>query len=292
VKDFAFIDAEKEKYPVGILCDTLGVSRAGYYAYAGRAPSPRTTRDTELGVQIADIHAQSRQAYGSPRVHDELHKRGERVSRKRVSRLMRERKLQGKRRRRFRVTTQSDHALPIAKNIVARDFSCMKPNEKWVGDITYIWTREGWLYLAVLIDLFSRRVVGWSMSESLATDLPLSALTMALQTRRPPRGLLHHSDQGCQYASAAYRHVLEQHGIVASMSRKGNCWDNAVAESFFATLKVELVRDVDFLTREQARREIFEYIEVFYNRQRRHSYIGYATPSGFEFKSEVSKKAA
>jgi putative transposase len=292
VSDFEFIDGEKAQYPIGVLCETLGVSRPGYYAHSRRGPSKRATRDTELGAKIIDIHRRSRRSYGSPRVHDELREGGDLVGRKRVIRLMQERDLRGKRRRRFRVTTESDHALPIAPNVIARDFSSTMPNEKWVGDITYIWTREGWLYLAVLIDLFSRRVVGWSMSESLSTELPLSALTMALQTRRPPRGLVHHSDRGCQYASALYRCVLDQHGLVASMSRKGNCWDNAVAESFFATLKVELVHDADFLTREHARREIFEYIEVFYNRLRRHSYIGYATPSGFELKSESSKKAA
>jgi putative transposase len=292
VNEFAFIDAEKARYPLGVLCKTLGVSRPGYYAHARRGPSAHATRDVELGAKIANIHAGSRKRYGSPRVHDALREGGERVSRKRVARIMKEQDLRGKRRRRFRVTTQSDHPFPIAGNVLARDFSCMKPDQKWVGDITYVWTREGWLYLAVLVDLFSRRVVGWSMSDSLATDLPLQALTMALETRRPHRGLVHHSDRGCQYASAEYRRVLEQHGLVASMSRRGNCWDNAVAESFFATLKVELVRDADFLTRDQARGEIFEYIEVFYNRQRRHSSLGYATPSGFEFRFEATMKAA
>ena len=289
---FEFIAAEKAQYPVGLLCEVLEVSRPGYYAHTRRGPSKRAKRDVVLGAKVAAIHARSRKSYGSPRVHDELRDEGERVSRKRVIRLMQERELCGKRRRRFRTTTQSDPALAVADNVVARDFSAAAPDEKWVGDITYIWTREGWLYLAVLIDLFSRRVVGWSMSDRLATDLPMAALSMALKTRRPPRGFVHHSDRGCQYASADYRRVVKEHGGVASMSRKGNCWDNAVAESFFATLKVELVRDADFVTREQARREVFEYIEVFYNRQRRHSYLGYATPNGFELDFDIVTKAA
>jgi putative transposase len=292
MNDFEFIDAEKAQYPVGLLCNTLSVSRPGYYAHTCRPPSKHTMRDARLGAKIAEIHARSGSSYGSPRVHDELREDGEHVGRKRVARLMQERELHGKRRRRFRITTQSNHALPLASNVLARDFSATAPNEKWVGDITYIWTREGWLYLAVLIDLFSRRVVGWSMGESLSTELPLRALTMAVTTRKPPRGLVHHSDRGCQYASADYRHVLEAHGIVASMSRKGNCWDNAVAESFFATLKTELIRDIDFLTRDQARREVFAYIEGFYNRRRRHSSLGYANPNKFELAFEQQAEAA
>lgn len=289
---FEFIDAEKAQYPIGVLCKALEVSRPGYYAHASRPPSKRAERDVALGAKIAAIHAESGKRYGSPRVHDELREDGERVSRKRVCRLMKERDLRGKRRRRFRVTTQSDHDMPIAPNLLARDFTASAPNQKWVGDITYIWTREGWLYLAVLIDLFSRRVVGWAMGDTLATELPLRALHMAIQTRRPPRGLIHHTDRGCQYASVAYRAVLEQHGMIASMSRKGNCWDNAVAESFFATLKTELVRDIDLLTRDHAKRELFAYIEGFYNRRRRHSSLGYANPNKVEMIFEWVEKAA
>ncbi len=292
MNDFEFIAAEKAQYPIGLLCKTLNVSRPGYYAHVRRPRSKHATRDESLGAKIVAIHTQSNRIYGSPRVHDELRDAGECVSRKRVIRLMRERDLRGKRRRRFRVTTQSDHALPLATNMLARDFNASAPNQKWVGDITYIWTREGWLYLAVLIDLFSRRVVGWSMSNRLTTDLPLRALTIAIASRRPPRGLVHHTDRGCQYASAEYRAVLAEHGLVASMSRKGNCWDNAVAESFFATLKTELVRDIDFITHEHARRKVFSYIEVFYNRQRRHSYLGYANPNRFELTFEESREAA
>jgi putative transposase len=289
---FEFIDAEKAQYPIGVLCKALDVSRPGYYAHTRRPPSKHATRDAALGAKIAEIHARSGKRYGSPRVHEELREDGEHVSRKRVSRIMKERDLRGKRRRRFRVTTQSEHDMPVAPNVLARDFSASAPNQKWVGDITYIWTREGWLYLAVLIDLFSRRVVGWSMSDSLATELPLRALQMAIHARRPPRGLVHHTDRGCQYASSDYRAVLEQHGLVASMSRKGDCWDNAVAESFFASLKTELVRDIDFLTRDQARREVFAYIEGFYNRRRRHSSLGYANPEKRELTFEQVAKAA
>jgi transposase InsO family protein len=289
---FEFIDAEKAQYPIGILCEALDVSRPGYYAHTRRPQSTHATRDITLGAKIAAIHAQSDKRYGSPRVHDELRDEGEHVSRKRVARIMKEQDLRGKRRKRFRVTTMSEHDMPIAPNLLDRDFTASAPNQKWVGDITYIWTRQGWLYLAVLIDLFSRRVVGWAMGDTLATELPLRALHMAIQTRRPPRGLIHHTDRGCQYASAEYRAVLEQHGIVASMSRKGNCWDNAVAESFFATLKTELVRDLDLLTHEHAKREVFAYIEGFYNRRRRHSSLGYATPDKVEMIFEWVEKAA
>jgi putative transposase len=292
MNEFEFIDAEKAQYPIEVLCEALDVSRPGYYAHARRPASKHAERDVALGAKIAAIHARSNKRYGSPRVHDELRDEGERVGRKRVARIMREHDLRGKRRRRFRVTTMSEHDMPIAPNVLARDFTASAPNQKWVGDITYIWTREGWLYLAVLIDLFSRRVVGWAMGDTLATELPLRALHMAIQTRRPPRGLIHHTDRGCQYASAEYRAVLEQHGIVASMSRKGNCWDNAVAESFFATLKTELVRDLDLLTRDHAKRELFAYIEGFYNRRRRHSSLGYATPDKVEMIFEWVEKAA
>jgi putative transposase len=292
MSEFEFIDAEKAQYPIALLCKALGVSRPGYYAHASRPRSKHAERDVALGAKIAAIHARSGKRYGRPRVHVELLEDGEHVSSKRVGRIMRERDLRGKRRRRFRVTTQSDHDFAIAPNLLARDFSATAPNQKWVGDITYIWTREGWLYLAVLIDLFSRRVVGWSMSESLSTELPLRALKMAIAARRPPRGLLHHTDRGCQYASVEYRSVLAHHGIVASMSRKGNCWDNAVAESFFATLKTELVRDLDLLTRDHARREVFAYTEGFYNRRRRHSFLGYANPNNFELAFEQQAEAA
>ena len=279
---FEFVDAQRALYSIEMLCNVLDVSRAGFYAWKKRGVSQRRIDDAMLAVEITKIHEESDKTYGSPRVHVALEKRSHRVSRKRVARIMRQRNLAGKRRRRFCITTTCDKTLPTAPNALARRFTQTAPNRAWVGDITYLWTREGWMYLAVLIDLCSRRVVGWAMGSSLATDLPLTALRMAIRTRRPPPGLVHHTDQGCQYASHAYRRELAAHGMICSMSRRGNCWDNAVAESFFATLKGEL--DIDFDTREQARLRCFEYIEGFYNRRRMHSSIGYEIPEQFESK--------
>jgi putative transposase len=280
---FAFIAAEKAMFPVRVLCRTLEVSRAGFYAWHTRPPAPRTVADQRLGVEIQAIHAESRQRYGSPRVHAELRHRGQRLGRKRVARLMRQHELCARRRRRFRVTTDSKHDLPVASNVLARQFAVAAPDTAWVTDITYLWTQEGWLYLAVILDLFSRAVVGWAMSSQITRQLTLQALTMALGRRRPPPGLLHHSDRGSQYASGDYRRALKAHGMVCSMSRRGNCWDNAVAESFFATLKVELgVHDSAWPTRVHAQGDVFEYIEAFYNGQRRHSTLAYLSPLAFE----------
>jgi putative transposase len=279
---FAFIAAEKAAFPVSLLCRTLGVSRAGFYASEARPPSARGQADERLGLEIAAIHAGSRQRYGSPRIHAELSERGCRTSRKRVARLMRERRLAARRRRRFRVTTDSRHPFPVAANVLARQFAQSTPDTAWVTDITYIPTGEGWLYLAVILDLCSRFAVGWAMSDRITRGLTLDALRMALARRRPPQGLLHHSDRGSQYASDDYQHALGQHGIVCSMSRRGDCWDNAVAESFFATLKVELVHDATWDTRAEARAALFDYIEIFYNGQRRHSALEYLSPRTFE----------
>jgi putative transposase len=279
---FAFIATEKAAFPVRVLCRTLHVSRAGFYAWHARSPAQRVGADERLGIEIAAIHAESRQRYGSPRIHAELQDRGCRTGRKRVARLMRVRGLAARRRRRFRVTTQSQHPFPIAPNLLARQFERAVPDQAWVTDITYIPTGEGWLYLAVILDLCSRFAVGWAMSERITDDLTLDALDMALARRRPAQGLLHHSDRGSQYASGDYQRVLAQHGIVCSMSRRGNCWDNAVAESFFATLKVELVHDATWNTRAAARRALFEYLEPFYNGRRRHSALGYLSPRAFE----------
>ena len=262
------------------------MSRAGFYAWQGRPPAPRARADNRLGLEIAAIHAESRERYGSPRVHAELADRGCRISRKRVARLMRARGLAARRRRRVRVTTHSRHPFPVAPNVLARQFERPQPDRAWVTDITYIPTGEGWLYLAVLLDLCSRLAVGWAMSERLTDDLTLDALGMALARRCPPQGLLHHSDRGSQYASGDYQRVLAQHGIVGSMSHRGNCWDNAVAESFFATIKVELVHDAAWATRAAARAELVEYLEVFYNGQRRHSALGYLSPRAFERQRE------
>jgi putative transposase len=279
---FAFIAAEKAAFPVSLLCRTLGVSRPGFYASQARPPAPRHGADERLSLEIATIHAESRRRYGSPRIHAELGARGYRTSRKRVARLMRARGLAARRRRQFRVTTDSRHPFAIAPNVLARQFERATPDQAWVTDITYIPTGEGWLYLAVIVDLCSRFAVGWAMSDRITRDLTLTALEMALARRRPPLGLLHHSDRGSQYASGDYRRTLDRHGIVCSMSRRGDCWDNAVAESFFATLKVELVHDAAWATRATARAELFDYIEAFYNGQRRHSALGYLSPRAFE----------
>jgi transposase InsO family protein len=289
---FAFIAVEKAGFPVRCLCRTLGVSRAGFYAWQERAPSLRARADERLGLEITAIHAESRQRYGSPRILAELGERGHRTSRKRVARLMRRQGLAARRRRRFRVTTDSRHPFPVAPNVLARQFARAAPDTAWVTDITYIPTGEGWLYLAVILDLCSRVVVGWALSDRIARHLTLDALDMALVHRRPPPGLLHHSDRGSQYASRDYQDVLATQGIVGSMSRRGDCWDNAVAESFFATLKVELVYATTWETRAAARSALFEYIEVFYNGQRRHSSLGYLSPRAFERRRAQQRAAA
>ena len=276
-----FITAQKATYPVTTLCRVLQVSRSAYYGAVDRPPPRRQTSDVGLSARIRAIHRASRRAYGSPRIHAQLRHEDVRVGRKRVARLMALEGLRGRRPRRWCRTTDSTHAHPVAPNVLERRFRAAGPNRVWATDITYIWTSEGWLYLAVVLDLFARRVVGWAMADHLRTELPLAALTMALGRRRPPTALLHHSDQGVQYASDAYQQVLQSHGIVCSMSRRGNCWDNAVVESFFATLKTELTDD-RWPTRRAARDAISEYIEVFYNAQRLHSSLGYRAPNDFE----------
>jgi transposase InsO family protein len=234
---YQFIDVERVNYPVRVLCRVLMVARSGYYAWSGRPTSSRAKANQRLLVKIRAIHAESRGTYGSPRIHRALSTPQEPVSKNRLARLMRVDGIRSKHRRKYRVTTNSNHRRPVAPNLLSREFSAAEPNRVWVGDITFIWTREGWLYLAVLIDLYSRMVVGWSMSSRVTDDLTVAALKMALVGRRPPAGLIHHSDQGSQYTSAAYRKLLQDHNITASMSRRGDCWDNAVAESFYATLE-------------------------------------------------------
>ena len=279
---FAFITAEKAQYPVSLLCSLLEVSRSGYYAWCVRPPSRRAIADRALTEEIRSIHEWSQRRYGSPRIHEELGANDTHVGRKRVARLMSENGLSARTKRRFVKTTDSKHDFPIAPNLLQRDFTADAPNEIWVGDITYLDTREGWLYLAVLIDLYSRRVVGWAMSERIDTALAMGALNMALARRKTRRGLIHHTDRGCQYASHEYRRLLRDIGAKCSMSRKGDCWDNAVAESFFASLRKELTNRVDFPGRDAARSSVFEYIEAFYNRVRRHSTINYHSPNDFE----------
>jgi putative transposase len=279
---FAFIAAEKARFPVALMCRLLAVSRAGFYAWRKRPMAARTRQDQVLAIAVATIYAEHHGRYGSPRVHIELRERGQRSGRKRVARLMRMQALHARPKRRYRTTTDSRHGLPISPNLLARRFTVAEPNTAWVTDMTYLWTPQGWLYLAVIIDLFSRRIVGWAMSERIDRNLALDALRMALAQRRPPRGLIHHSDRGSQYASGDYQQLLAQHGLRGSMSRRGDCWDNAVAESFFASLKLELVYQVQWQSRAEARTAIFEYLEGFYNRRRRHSSLGYLSPVEFE----------
>jgi transposase InsO family protein len=271
------------QYSVTDLCVALGVSRSGYYAWAGRAPGPRAQANVALEKSIAEIFGRSRASYGSPRITAALRQAGQPCNHKRVERLMRRQGLHGRVRRRYRVrTTDSRHDHPIAPNLLAEQPSCTSPDQIWLTDITYILTDEGWLYLAGVLDLYSRKIVGWAMSESMATALPLRALTMALQQRRPAQGLLHHSDRGVQYASGDYRDKLAACGATASMSRKANCYDNATMESFWSTLKHELIYRCHYQTRTQARQSIFEWIEVFYNRTRLHSSLGFKSPVDFE----------
>jgi transposase InsO family protein len=287
---FAFIAVEKASYPVSVLCHVLAVSRSGYYAWSERVPSARSLEDGQLRVHVTAIYERSRGTYGAPRVHAELRASGFRVSRKRVARLMSELGLQSRRKRRYKATTDSNHSLPVAQNTLDRKFEVDAPNMAWVTDITYVWTSEGWLYLAAILDLFSRRVVGFSMSERIDRALVLDALATAVGRRVPNAGLVHHSDRGAQYASNDYQTALADLGVVCSMSRRGNCWDNAVAESFFATLKTELVYLRRFATRAEAREAIFDFIEVFYNRERRHSTLAYASPIEYELKFDQEKR--
>lgn len=289
---YAFIAVEKAFFPVNVLCDVLDVSRSGFYAFSKRPAPQRKTADAQLAVEITAIHRRSRGTYGSPRVHAELRAKGVCVSKKRVERLMREGGVEARRKRRFRRTTDSNHSLPIAPNLLNRHFTTNAPNEAWVTDVTYIPTGEGWLYLAAILDLFSRRVVGYAMSAQNDRLLALDALGRALRARRPRRGLLHHSDRGSPYASEDYRATLHNRGIVASMSRTGDCWDNAVAESFFATLKTELTDAMNYPTREAAMASITDYVETFYNDARRHSHLGYMSPVEFELRTQVKAFAA
>ena len=265
-----------------MMCRVLKVSRSGYYAWRGRPESERDMENRRLVDRIRMVHKKSRKTYGSPRVHSQLVLDGERCSRGRVERLMSANGIRARGRRKFVATTDSKHDLPVAENVLGREFSVAEPDRVWVSDITYIPTDEGWLYLAGVVDLCSRTAVGWSMSEGLERQLVMDALKMAYLRRRPCKGLIHHSDRGSQYASADYRQLLSDYGMQMSMSRKGDCWDNAVMESFFGTLKKELVHHRRYRTREEARREIFEFIEIFYNRQRLHSSLGYLPPAEYE----------
>jgi putative transposase len=277
---YLFIEENKSKYPANLMGKVLGVSRSSFYRW--KKTGKRANRDLKLLRAIEDIHKASRKTYGSPRIFSQLKALGFKTSKSKVERLMRENKIRAKTKKKFKATTNSKHDHPIAENILNRNFSPKARNQVWAGDITYIWTGEGWLYLAVILDLFSRQVVGWSMSERMTKDLALNALRMALVKRKPPRGLIHHTDRGSQYACGAYRKLLGSFGMICSMSRKGNCWDNAVVESFFHSMKTEMIFFEEFKTRSEAISKIFEWIEVFYNRQRLHSTLGNKTPEQFE----------
>ncbi len=279
---YRFVHEEKATYPVVLLCRVLHVARSAYYAWTRRGVSAHAQADADLAAQIAAAHARSRGTYGTPRVHAALRAAGVHTSRRRVARLMRAGGLAGCRRHRRARTTIVDPARQPATNVVARDFAASAPDRLWLGDITFVPTGEGWLYLAVLLDAHSRRVIGWAMADHLRTELALDALAMALRARRPGAHLVHHTDRGCQYTAVAYRARLAAHGVTCSMSRSGACLDNAMAESFFATLKAELVDTRRWQTRAAAKTAIFEWIEVFYNRQRAHSALAYQSPVNFE----------
>ena len=273
---------QQTEFGIRAMCRVFQVSRSGYYESLKRPPSARSIENDELRLQVKAAFKAGRKNYGTRRIKDALKKQETRVSRRRIGRLMREEDLRVQTKRKFKVTTDSNHDKPIAPNLLEREFTVNTPDTVYVGDITYIPTREGWLYLAVVIDLFSRAVVGWSMDSRITAGLVNGAMLMALWKRNPAKGLVSHSDRGSQYASDSHRKLLANHGFNASMSKKGDCWDNAVAESFFHTLKIELVHHCNYETRDDARASIFEYIEVFYNRQRSHSANGYEAPLVFE----------
>jgi putative transposase len=282
MKLFRFIDAEKVGYPVSLLCRVLGVSRSGYYDWKDRPPSKRNRENAQLTEKIREIHNRSRQIYGYPRVHAELRALGVRCSRKRVARLMRKAGLSGCLRGRRKRTTRRDPCAVAAADLVKRNFAAAAPNKVWAADITYVHTQEGFLYLAFILDVYSRKVVGWSMATHLRTELVVDALEMALWRRKPDAGLIHHTDRGSQYTALSFGKRLEEAGIVPSMGRAGSALDNAISESFVASLKCELLYGHRFPSREAARIAVFDYIEGFYNRVRRHSSLGYLSPSDYE----------
>ena len=282
---FRLVDEAKNEFPVQRLCNVLGVSQSGYFAWKGRSASIRQRADMVLLAHVRSAFALSNGTYGSPRMTRELQDEGFAIGRRRTARLMRENDLKARQKRRFKRTTDSQHAWPVAPNIIDQDFAAAGPDEKWGADISYVWTREGWLYLAVVIDLFARRVVGWAVSDRLHRRLALAALNKALMIRRPPEGLIHHSDRGSQYCSIDYQAELRRRGIRISMSGKGNCYDNAMVETFFKTLKSELVWRTTFHTRAEAEQAIARYIDGFYNPVRRHSALDFLSPAQFERKA-------
>ena len=288
---FHFIDSVRKAYPLYLLCKVMCVSRSGYYSWHNRGQSARDQERMQLIPKVRAIHKKSRSTYGKRRIAEELQSEGISCGEHKASTLMKLAGVQVKQKKKFKATTNSKHNLPVSPNLLKREFDVSQPNITWVGDITYIWTEEGWMYLAVVIDLYSRRVVGWSINNRMTKQLVMDAILMAIWRRKPAPGLLFHSDRGRQYCSRAFQKLLKTHGIRSSMSRKGDCWDNAVAESFFGTLKSETVFGERFETRVQARRQLIDYIEMFYNSQRRHSYLGYLTPMEFEKKLVLQKVA-
>jgi putative transposase len=282
---YSFIREHLQQFQIEVMCRVLGVSNSGYYEWVRRPESRRAAQNRRLLAHIRAVHARSRSTYGRRRVHAQLRREGVGCSRNRVARLMRQEGISGRRKRSFRVTTHSKHGLPVAPNRLTRNFTASGPDQVWVSDITYLPTEGGWEYLATVMDLYSRRIVGWAMQPTLERSLTLSALHMAISQRQPGPGLIHHSDRGSQYACADYQAMLGRHGMLPSMSRKGNVWDNAPKESFFGSLKCELVHHWARPPRDHARRQVFDYIEVFYNRQRLHSSLGYQSPVSFEMLS-------
>ena len=276
------IDRCRDQYPIRMMCRVLKVSKSGYYAWRTRPESARAKTDRELTRVIRRLHGESNGVYGSPKIRVELKDEGYHYGRHKVARLMRIAGLSGCPKRRFRVTTKRDPSHPVANNLLAQDFATDAPNQRWAADITYLATNQGWLYLAVVMDLYSRRIVGWSMNRWINRHLVIDALRMALDARQPAGALIHHSDRGAQYTSDDFRDELDKHGIQCSMSGRGNCYDNAVVESFFGLLKRERVNRVRYRTRDEAKADVFDYIEVFYNRKRRHGYLGNISPAAFE----------
>lgn len=287
---FAFVHAEKASHAISDLCRVVQVSRSGFHAWLTRPPSKHECEDQRLKKLVHEAHLEGRKNYGRPMIHKALRKKGEHVSAKRVGRLMCEEGIRGKVRRGFTRTTDSNHSLPVFENVLNRDFTATAPNERWVGDITYLRTPNGFIYLAAVLDLFSRAIVGWAVSAVIDRHLVIAALEMAVKRRRPELGLLFHSDQGSQYASDDHQKKLDAHGITCSMSRRGDCYDNAVMESWFGTLKTELGEQFD--NPSDAKRQLFDYIEVFYNRKRMHSSLGYVSPAEFELAAESRAMAA
>ena len=279
---------EKANYPVTILCQVMEVSRSGFYGFMKRLQRPDDAQEQRLIAKVRAIHHANDEAYGSRRMSKELRADGEDVGRYQAGTLMKKANVEVKQKKRFRVTTDSKHNYPVAPNLLDRQFDIETPNTAWGSDITYIWTDEGWLYLAVIIDLFSRRVVGWSLSSRMKVDLVRDALLMAIWRRKPGQGLIHHSDRGSQYACHQYQDILQEHGMIPSMSRKGDCWDNAVVERFFRSLKSEHTNHRRYSTREAARQDVINYIEMFYNSRRLHSYLGYVSPVEYEKLAKVA----